>query len=89
MKFDIFKSAVLQALADMITAWGKGDIKWNVSNQFDETILESAFDEFSHDEDLQYKCYAKFNAELPENIMNLAFVASTFEVEPMSSAWTQ
>jgi len=89
MTFDTFRSNTFQALADMMTAWEKGEIKWGVSNQFDETILESAFDTFSANEDVQFKCYAMFNAELPDNIMNLAHVASTFEVEPLADAWTQ
>jgi len=89
MTFDTFRSKTFQALADMMTAWEKGEIKWGVSNQFDETILESAFDTFSANEDVQFKCYAMFNAELPDNIMNLAHVASTFEVEPLADAWTQ
>lgn len=89
MKFEEFKSQALQALADKLTAWSKGEIQFGVSNQFDETILESAFDNLSYNEAAGFEAYAKFNAEVPANIMNLAHMVSTFEVEPLADAWTQ
>jgi len=89
MNFDTFLTRVKQLIADEITAWSKGEIQWNVSNQFDETILESAFDNLSYNVEAQYKCYARFNASLPNNIIDIAHMASTFEVEPLADAWTQ
>lgn len=89
MKFEDFKSQALQLLADELTAWGNGSKQWNVSNQFDESIVESAFDNLSYEKPQAFEAYARFNAELPSNIMDLAHMVSTFDVEPLADGWTQ
>lgn len=92
--FNTFKKTVCSLLAIELTKYDNGDIKWNVSNQFDETYLETALERFQRDEAVQYECYAKFNATPPalldhSGIMSLAHMASDFEVEPLANGWTQ
>jgi hypothetical protein len=88
--FDVFKMRVKEALK---TEWKKyidHEVQWNVSNQFNESYLESAYDNFANpDGETAQQCYAAFNAEIPTNIMTLAYWASTFEVEPLAAGWTQ
>lgn len=90
MNYDIFKMKVKEALKVEWKNYLDGNVQWNVSNQFDESYLESAYEEFIKDDDVTaMKCYATFNAEIPQDIMNLVYVASTFEVEPLAAGWTQ
>ena len=88
-QFDVFVMQAKEQITVRMKQINEGDIRWNVSNQFDESILESAYANLVNDEATRYKCYALFNAELPDNIMTLAHMASTFEVEPLADAWTQ
>jgi hypothetical protein len=87
--FDNFKKIALILLSVELKKYQDGEIKWNVGNQFNETVLETAIERFKRDESVQYQCYALFNATPPTTIIDLAYMASDFEVEPLAAGWTQ
>ena len=89
MQFDKFIMVAKERITVEMKKYSSGEIKWNVSNQHNESYLESAYANLVNDEATRHKCYAAFNAEVPENIMDLVFMASTFDVEPLDSAWTR
>lgn len=90
MNYDTFRVQVTDLLQAELDKYAAGEIQWNVANQFNETILESALENFSNEDNATLtNCYVVFNAELPHDIMSLAHIASTFEVEPLAAGWTQ
>jgi hypothetical protein len=89
MNFDKFIMVAKERITVEMKKYSSGEIKWNVSNQHAEAYLESAYANLVNDEAMRFKCYAAFNAELPEKIVDLGYFASTFDVEPLAAAWTQ
>ncbi len=66
-----------------LEAWKKGDKKWTVSNQFDESVLESALENIDKGIEDAFKY---FNGRtLP--IMALAHRLADFEAPEIDSAW--
>jgi hypothetical protein len=90
MNFDIFKMRVKEALKVEWKKYLDQEVQWTVGNQFNESYLESAYEEFIKEDDATaMKCYATFNAQIPTSILDLAYLASSFEVEPLAEAWTR
>jgi len=89
MQFEEFIMKAKEGITVEMRKYSSGEIKWNVSNQHTESYLESAYANLVNDEAMRFKCYAAFNAELPDSIVDLGFFASTFDVEPLDSAWTR
>jgi len=90
MNYDTFRVKINDLLQAELDKYVAGEIQWNVSNQFNETILESALKNLNNGDNIALtECYVVFNAELPLDIMSLAHTASTFEVEPLAAGWTQ
>ncbi len=89
MQFDRFIMVAKERIITEMKKYSSGEIKWTVSNQHAESYLESAYANLVNDEATRHKCYAAFNAELPESITDLGYYASTFDVEPLAAGWTQ
>ena len=90
MNYDTFRVQVTDLLQAELVKYAAGKIQWNVSNQHNEYIIESALKNLDNgDNSTLTECYVVFNAELPLDIMSLAHTASTLEIEPLAAGWTQ
>ena len=78
-----FKAQTAANLQTEIARWEAGEKQWNVSNQFDESVLESALENLDKMSDDQWEWWANTNAP----IMALAHALSAFEVDSLDSAW--
>jgi hypothetical protein len=79
------KAVVKAKLEAELAAWRNGAKKWNVSNQFDESVLESALENIDN-----YDFSTPVNKGFAvENIdgMNWAFMISKFEAPEIDRAW--
>jgi len=76
---------IKEKLEFRLDQWKAGEIQWNVSNQFDETVLESAL------ENLNNKTITILNTVFSEpehiHVMDLAHFLSSFEASELDSAW--
>ena len=74
-----------------LEAWQNGDKKWNVSNQFNESVLESALENFSEAFDALVDKWRKEGSTVETmqtiGVMDWAFCLSEFEPPEMDSAW--
>lgn len=75
-----------------LEAWKAGDRKWNVSNQFNESVLESALENFDATFDAQVDKWLKDGSSTPESlqtidVMDWAFCLSEFQPNEIDSAW--
>lgn len=86
MSLTNFKTAMFATLIAELEAWQNGEKQWNVANQFDETVLESAIENFDNLPEEKWQWFA--NADYV-TVMSIAHEISTFEVEPLADAWTQ
>ena len=80
-----FKTVVETLIEIELAAWTNGDKKFNVSNQFDESILESAL-EAVNNEKVVAECYKIYNG-LNVPTMDIAHFLSTFNAPEISGAW--
>ncbi len=71
------------SLESRIEAWNNGDIRWNVSNQFEETVLESALEQVN--EETLSKVNEIYNDQA--SIVDIAHFLSSFEAPEIDSAW--
>lgn len=75
-----------------LEAWQNGDKKWNVSNQFNESVLESALENYSEAFDALVDKWLKDGSSTPESlqtigIMDWAHCLSEFEAPEIDSVW--
>lgn len=75
-----------------LEAWKSGEKKWNVSNQFSETVLESALENYSEAFDALLEKWLNDGSSTPESlqtigVMDWAHCLSEFEPPEMDSAW--
>lgn len=75
-----------------LEAWRNGDRRWNVSNQFNESVLESAVENFDAAFDTQVHKWLKDGSSTPESlqtiaVMDWAFCLSEFQPSEIDSAW--
>ena len=85
------KLAVETKLHIELEAWLKCEKKWNVSNQFDEIVLESALENFSENFDLLVDKWQKEGDTVKTmqtvGVMDWARFLSEFEAPEMDSVW--
>ena len=75
-----------------LEAWKNGEKKWNVSNQFNESVLESALENFSAAFDAKVEEWLKDGSSTPESlqtigVMDWAHCLAEFEAPEIDSAW--
>jgi len=80
-----FKTVIQTKIEIELEAWKNGEKKFNVNNQFDESVLESALENINNDDVLKetYKMYNGLNVP----VMDIAHFLSAFEAPEISSAW--
>jgi len=66
-----------------LEAWANGEKTWTVSNQFDESVLESAIANMDRMNDAQWAWWANSDA----NIMSLAHELSQFDAPEIDAVW--
>ena len=75
-----------------LEAWQNGDKKWNVSNQFNESVLESALENYSEAFDALVDKWLKDGSSTPESlqtigVMDWAHNLAEFEAPEIDRAW--
>jgi len=78
---------LLKLLQDLLADYRNGKIKWTVSNQHYEYVLESAIENYTPEKGLEF--LEGIAADNKFNIMNFAFELSTFDIQPLDNAWTR
>lgn len=78
-----FKSRVHGMMLIELEAWQKCEKDWNMGNQFDESVLESALQNFDKMSDEDWSWWK--NAD--QDIMGIAHALSAFEAPELDSAW--
>jgi len=85
------KLAVETKLQIELEAWQNGDKKWNVSNQFNESVLESALENFDTAFDALVDKWQKEGSTVETMqtiaVMDWAFNLSEFQPSEIDSAW--
>ena len=66
-----------------LDAWRNGEKQWNVSNQHDEYVIESALDNLDSLNDSEWEWWANSNAD----IMSLAHALSAYQGPELDRAW--
>lgn len=70
-----------------LEAWRNGEKQWNVSNQFSESVLESALENF-HNIDALIEQWEKQGTNLQAvSVMDWAYALSEFQPSDLDSAW--
>ena len=80
-----FRKRSVKLMEVELQEWKAGDKNWNVNNQFNETVLESALESIT-DENAE-KAFAIFG-DKKVHAMDLAHFFSAFEAPEMDRAWT-
>lgn len=75
-----------------LEAWQNGDKKWNVSNQFNESVLQSALENFDTAFDALVDKWLNDGSSTVEtmqtiSVMDWAFSLSEFQPDEIDSAW--
>lgn len=74
-----------------LEAWRAYERKWNVSNQFNESVLESALENFDKAFDAQVGKWMKEGSTVETmqsiGVMDWAFCLSEFQPSEIDSAW--
>lgn len=85
------KLAVETKLHIELEAWLKCEKQWNVSNQFDEIVLESALENFDTAFDALIEKWQKEGSTVETmqtiSVMDWAHCLSEFQAPEMDSAW--
>lgn len=68
MIFDKWKAITSQAIVNQFM---NATLKKETKNGLSKEMLQSAFDSFSYNLDYQYKAYAIYDAEVPEDFTKL------------------
>lgn len=89
MGYDMSESKqLITSLTNLLTLekekYTSGEIAWNVGNQFNETIIESAIENINEDTLAKYLKNFKNSVVTP---MTIAHYFSTFDIEEPSRAW--
>lgn len=84
MSITNFKTATLIKLEAELEAWKKGEKAWTVSNQFDESVIESALQNIDKLTEIDWQEWMTSNADL----MTLATAISEFEAPELSEEIT-
>ena len=91
MSITNLKLAVEIKLQIELQAWKNGDKKWNVSNQFNESVLESTLENFSEAFDVLVEKWQKEGSTVETMqtiaVMDWAFCLSEFQPSEIDSAW--
>ena len=70
-----------------LEAWRSGERHWNVSNQFNESVLESALDNFSNIDSVVCD-WEKSGTDLNVvSVMDWAYAISDFQPSGLDSEW--
>jgi len=80
-----FKAAAISAMLDHKKALYKGDIAWNINNQFDESHIDSALVNIHDDEKLD-NVIEVLGGEV-KDAPSVFHMLSSFEVEALAAAW--
>ncbi len=85
MNITNFKTQTQTLIEIELAAWSSGEKTFNVGNQFDESILESAFENTNIDNAIKaaFEMFSDSNAD----IMSVAHYLSTFHTPEISDAW--
>ena len=80
-----FKTVIETKIEIELAAWENGEKNFNVSNQFDESVLESALENINNDAVMAetYKMYNGLNVP----IMDIAHFLSAFKAPEIAGAW--
>jgi hypothetical protein len=74
-----------------LETWQNGDKKWNVSNQFNESVLKSALENFSEAFDALVDKWLKEGSTVETmqtiGVMDWAHCLSEFQAPEIDSAW--
>lgn len=74
-----------------LEAWKNGEKKWNVSNQFNESVLESALENYSEAFDALLEKWQKEGSTVETmqtiEVMDWAHCLSEFEAPEMDAGW--
>lgn len=74
-----------------LEAWKNGEKKWNVSNQFNESVLESALENYSEAFDALLEKWQKEGSTVETmqtiEVMDWAHYLSEFEAPEMDAGW--
>lgn len=92
MNITNLKLAVETKLHIELEAWLRCEKEWNVSNQFDESVLESALENFDAAFDTLVEKWLNDGSSTVESlftiaVMDWAHCLSEFEPPEMDSAW--
>lgn len=81
-----FTSKAKAILTTELDAWKNGDKTWNVNNQFNESILESALESLNDISAARaFRLYGNGNY----GVMDIANFIATFAAPELESAWTR
>lgn len=87
MSITNLKTSVQIKMEIELEAWQKGEKQWNVSNQFNESILESALENFSSFDTLVEQ-WQKEGVSLQDvGVMDWAFALSEFQPSGLDNEW--
>ena len=79
-----YKETVEASIKTELEKWKSNNVKWTVSNQFDETILESALENINPRS--IGKAFDHFEGHT-QSAMTVAHFMSSFEAPEISSSW--
>jgi hypothetical protein len=83
MSLTNFKAQVSTLIEIELEEWRDGKKEWNVSNQFDESVLESALDSLDGGIDKAFDLYGNSNYK----IMDIAHFLSSFKAPELDGCW--